>query len=37
MEDEHEDEDHDVRTLSQCHVRHCYDCRETRENVTREV
>ena len=23
-------------TLSQCHVRHCYECRETRENVTCE-
>ena len=22
--------------LSQCHVRHCYECRETRENVTCE-
>ena len=21
-------------TLSQCHVRHCYECRETRKNVT---
>ena len=23
-------------TLSKCHVRHCYECRETRENVTCE-
>ena len=23
-------------TLSQCHVRHCYECRETRQNVTCE-
>ena len=25
-----------TNTLSQCHVRHCYECRETRENVTCE-
>ena len=25
-----------TNTLSQCHVRHCYDCGERRENVTCE-
>ena len=25
-----------TNTLSQCHWRHCYECRETRENVTCE-
>ena len=23
-----------TNSLSQCHVRHCYECRKTRENVT---